>query len=114
MLLRALSKIGERGTIRTVQARNLTPRRLMIPKEDAIPPIHVVGREELVLAGERTGFLATEVGGRLESAITSKMGTCTKGRDCSYIHEKERIRSPTPKGGGKKSGNQCPFFAKGT
>ena len=52
----------------------------MIPREDAIPLNHVVGREELVLAGERTGFLATEVGGRLESAITSKRVLVPKER----------------------------------
>ena len=44
----------------------------MIPKEDAITLDHLVGRELLVLARERPGLLATEVGGRLVSAITSK------------------------------------------
>ncbi len=41
-------------------------------------------------------------------------GTCTKGKDCHYLHERERDKPPTSKGGGKKGGNQCPFFARGT
>ena len=42
-------------------------------------------------------------------------GTCTKGKECSYAHTKDRGRSPTPKPGkGGKSPKLCTFFAAGT
>jgi hypothetical protein len=72
MLLQARPKKRDTGKIRKVETRDLNPRRLRIPKEDAVTLNHLVVREELVLARERTDLLATEVGGRLGYATTSK------------------------------------------
>ena len=82
--------------------------------EDAVTLNHLVVREELVLARERTGLLVTEVGRSLGYATTSKRVLAPEEKSATTYRKKERTKSPTPKGGGRKNGTQCPFFAKGT
>src|SRR5680860_686019 len=72
MLLQGLPKIRkEKGKIRTVKIKDRNHKRPGIPKEDAVTLNHQ-RREELMLVRERTGLLATEVGGRLGYATTSR------------------------------------------
>ena len=59
----------------------------MIPKEDAITLDHLVKREPLELARVRTGLLATEVGGRLVSATTSKRVLVPQGKNVTTTFE---------------------------
>ena len=81
---------------------------------DATPLDHQLERGELVRAKEKASLLATGVVIRLESAITSKRALVPKERTATtYMNGSET--SPLPlNGGGKKGGNQRPFFARGT
>ena len=66
----------------------------MIPKEDAITLDHLVMREPLVLARERTGLLATEVGGRLVSATTSKRVLVPEERNVTTYTRRSALGHP--------------------
>src|SRR5680860_415488 len=113
MLPQAFPQVREKGKIRKV-TRDLNPNRLAVPKADATTPNHLVGRRELVLAKEKTSLLATEVGGRLESAITSKRVLVPKERTVTTYTNANNPGHPLPKVVARRVGNPCPFFAKGT
>ena len=94
MLLQALPKKRERGKIKEVETRDLNPRRLIIPEEDVVTLDHLVKREQLVLARERTGLLATEVGGRLVSATTSKRVLVPKEKNVTTYMRRSALGRP--------------------
>ena len=88
MLLQARLKKRDKGKIKEVEPRDLNPKRLMIPKEDAITLDHLVKKELLVLARERTGLLATEVGRSLDYATTSKRVLVPKEKSATTYMER--------------------------
>ena len=77
-----------------MEARNLNPRRLRVPEMDAVTLNHAMVREELVMARERTGLLATEVVGRLVSATTSKRVLVPEERSVTTYMRRSALGRP--------------------
>ena len=103
-----------KGEDKKGKLRDLNLRRLAVPRVDAIPLSHQVGRGELVLAKEKTSLLATEVGVRLESAIISKR-VLVPGERAATTYMNGSETGPLPlEAVARRDGTQCPFFAIGT